>query len=339
MTGLERMLRTLKGEAVDRIPVALHNYLMAANMMGIPLDEYCKSGELLAQAQINAWEVFGHDVLMVENGVTAMAEAIGCKVACSPNQPPHVSQCTLKSLDDIGKLKRPIPAESPSLRELLKAVRLIKKHVGDKAFVMGRADQGPMALAAAIYGPERLIIDIATGKNLDKVHALLDFCTNCTMSLASEIHKAGADGTCIGGYGISMISPNIFKKYELLYEKMFVEHCHNENFLTGIHICGHEDPILEDLVSTGADWVELDPLTTPSQVAKTTKDRCAVLGMIDPAGVLLTGTPDDVRAECAERLAQLDSTRFILGPGCALPPDTPTANVAALISAPGFRLQ
>ena len=67
MTGLERVLKTLAGESVDRTPVALHNFLMAAKILELPLDKYVSSGKLLAKAQIHSWEIFRHDMLIQPN--------------------------------------------------------------------------------------------------------------------------------------------------------------------------------------------------------------------------------------------------------------------------------
>jgi uroporphyrinogen decarboxylase len=333
MTGKERVLRVLKGQRVDRLPVALHNYLMAGRMLNIPFDVYPKSGELLAKAQINAWEMFGHDVLQIESGVTAMAEAIGCEIAYAPDQPPHVKTCIVKHPRDVHKLQIPDPETTFPLNELLKAVRLIKQHIGEKAFLMGRADQGPMALVIAIYGAENLITDIALQQHVEEIHSLIEFCTRCTMRLASALRKAGSDGTCIGGCGISLISPAIFRTFELPYQQMFVRHCQAEGLLAGVHICGHEDPILDDMVSSGADWLELDPLTTPEKAAIATKDHCGVLGMIHPTGAVLNGTPAEVQTECRQRIEQMRGGRFIIGPGCALPADCPPENVTAILQA------
>lgn len=331
ITGLQRTLSTLSGQTTDRVPVALHNFLMAAYLLNIPLDKYTQSGRLMAQAQINAWELFGHDVILMENGVAGMAEALGCEVAYCEDQPPHVKKPLFQTLPDFSKLDIPDPWSTHPICEVLKSVRLVKETVGDRAFVMGRADQGPMALAAAMYGPEPLLLDIASGHNIQAIHDLIEYCTRSTMRYATALHEAGADGTCIGGYGISISSPDIYLDFECPYEKMFVDHCHKENFLAGLHICGYEDPILAEMISTGADWLELDPLTTPETAAKLTKNRTAVLGMIDAAETLLTGSPERVASECKERLEQLDNARFIIGPGCALPENTPVANIMALV--------
>lgn len=331
MTGLERVINTLSGKVTDRVPVALHNYLMAAGMLSLPLDKYTQSGELMAKAHINAWEMLGHDVIMVENGVTAVAEAIGSKVVYSVEQPPHVASPLLESLDEVYKLKVPNPYNRPSLSELLKAFKIIKKHVGDRAFVMGRADQGPIALASALYGPERIVMEMASDEQPDKLHALIDYCTRCTMRFVDAIKETGVDGTCIGGVGMSMVNPAIFRKYEAPYQRKFVNHCHDIGLPTGVHTCGREDEILDDIVASGADWLELDSRTTPEKAFAATHNRCGLLGMVDPCGVLMYGTPQQVMSECMSCLDTFKSARFIIGPGCAVARNCPVENIQAMI--------
>ncbi|MBC8232526.1 hypothetical protein H8E77_23510 [bacterium] len=43
--GLERTLDALSGRATKDIPVALHNFLFAANYIGLDLKEGLRSGE------------------------------------------------------------------------------------------------------------------------------------------------------------------------------------------------------------------------------------------------------------------------------------------------------
>ncbi len=80
MTSLERVCAVLQGHVPDRVPVALHNFLMACRMVEGDLRETLCDGKALAAAQLAAWREFGHDVIMHENGVHAEAEAMGCTV-------------------------------------------------------------------------------------------------------------------------------------------------------------------------------------------------------------------------------------------------------------------
>src|SRR3972149_2259645 len=81
MTSLERVMTVLAGGISDQVPVELHNFLMAARMAGTPLSECLQSGERMAESHIVAWRRFEHDMILVENGTTAMAQAFGCGIA------------------------------------------------------------------------------------------------------------------------------------------------------------------------------------------------------------------------------------------------------------------
>jgi uroporphyrinogen decarboxylase len=49
---------------------------------------------------------------------------------------------------------------------------------------------------------------------------------------------------------------------------------------------------------------------------------------------MATGTPQEVEGACREAIAILaPDSGFILGPGCALPPETPAENIHALVEA------
>ena len=160
MTGLERTLKKLAGQEADCVPVALHNFLFAANYIGLDLKEGLRSGEALAEAQLVFWRDFGHDCLQMENGVAAMAEAIGCKVHYSKDQPPHVEVPVLEDLSKIDALSIPDPETTFPLCENIKCTRIVAREINDRAFVMGRADQGPMALAFALAGPENFLVNL-----------------------------------------------------------------------------------------------------------------------------------------------------------------------------------
>jgi len=47
---------------------------------------------------------------------------------------------------------------------LLKATRIVSTELGKRVFVIGRADEGPFALAAILRGYEQFMIDVAWGK-------------------------------------------------------------------------------------------------------------------------------------------------------------------------------
>src|SRR5664279_90078 len=126
MTSLERAMTVISGGIPDRVPTDLHNFLMAARMAGIPLSECLQSGELMAEAHLFAWRHFKHDMLLIENGTTAMAQAMGCGIVFGEGVAPRVADPVLKSLDDVEKLRIPDPETDYPLNEVLKAVSILR---------------------------------------------------------------------------------------------------------------------------------------------------------------------------------------------------------------------
>src|SRR5512139_4065068 len=109
MDSFERVNAVLDHRIPDRVPVALHNFLMACAMAKVELSEALRNGELLAEVQLAAWREFGHDVIMHENGVCAEAEAMGCGIRYHPHLPPHVEERVITSFADVEKLRVPDP--------------------------------------------------------------------------------------------------------------------------------------------------------------------------------------------------------------------------------------
>ena len=157
MESIERVTKVLRGELPDRVPVGLHCYLPACRMLGGGFDEILRSGELQAEAQLKAWRTFGHDVIMLENGVCAEAEALGSEIRYSADGPPHVAEPLIRELDDLDKLRLPDPERTFPLNELLKATRIVKRETERKVFINGRSDQKPIALALTLTRPERFL--------------------------------------------------------------------------------------------------------------------------------------------------------------------------------------
>ena len=334
MTGLERTSKALAGQETDCVPTALHNFLFAADYIGLDLEEGMKSGEALAQAQLAVWRDFGHDCLQMENGVAAMAEAVGCKINYSKEQPPHVDVPVLQDLSKIDELSIPDPETTFPLCENLKCTRIVAREIGNKAFIMGRSDQGPMALAFALAGPENFLINLMDPQMELVIKRILEFCVECTTAYSLAEKKAGAHGTSIGGMGTALISPQMYRQWELPYEKQWVRAVRQDDFKTFVHICEDESDILHDMFSSEADCLELDAGTPLENVRKALDEekRGAVLGMVDIKHVLPFGTVQEVIDATTEAIEVLASTRrLIVAPGCALPANTPAENIHALI--------
>jgi len=351
MNSIERVGAVLGGGVPDRVPVDLHNFMMTAETSGIAFAEFFQDGEAMAEGQIQAWREFGHDVLLIENGTAALAEACGCEVEYLSDSAPVSHGPAIKSLDDLDSLVVPDPYRVHPLKENLKATRIVANEVGDEAFIMGRADQGPFSLAAMLLGMDVFLLQLARSRPrrsrrsraqegdpelAKKLHRLLEFSLEVTTRYAQAQLEQGAHATSIGESlsGPDVCSPEAYREYEWGYAKRMVERLKEQDILLAYHICGDATDIVPDMVATGAAILELDYKIDMPVVKEATRGKTTVLGPIDPSGVMAMGTPEQVEEKCKEAIEILGvGGGLILGPGCALPPITPPENVHAMVEA------
>jgi len=347
MTSLERVETVLRGGIPDRVPTDLHNVMMIAHASGMPFPEFFQDGEAMAEGQLRAWREFGHDVLILENGTAALAEACGCQVMYMTETAPVSHGAAIQSLDQLDRLEVPDPYKVHPLTENLKATRIVAQELGDKAFIIGRADQGPFSLASMILGMDVFLFQLAVSQRrrrgsaladdpdlAKKLHHLLEFCLEVVSRYAYAQIEQGAHMTSIGESlsGPDVCSPKTYKEYEWGYAKRLVDRLHEKHIRLAYHICGNATAIVDDMVATGASVLELDYKCDLAAIKQATLGKATILGVIDPSAVLALGTPDLVRQETRKTIAVLaPGGGLILGPGCALPPKTPPENVHAMI--------
>lgn len=333
--SIERTLRTLKFQPVDRVPVDLHNFMLTPKFLGATdFADFYRDGAAMAEGQIKAWQRFGHDVLLVENGTAALAEACGVKVLYQEDSAPVASQPAISSLDEVGTLVIPDPYQDPLLRENLKSTRLVVQEIGDQAFVIGRGDQGPFSLACEIRGMSEFLMDLALGEELDKVHQLLEFCLDVSERYCLAQIEQGAHATSIGDSpsGPDVISPAYYREFAYPYVEKLFRRLKRRDIIVAYHICGNATPIIDDMVRSGADIIEVDQKSDQIAVKEAAAGKTTLLGPVDPSEVMANGTPQLVEEKCVEALRNMSpGGGFILGPGCALPPTTPDENIDAMI--------
>jgi len=334
MNSLERCLATIRMQPHDRVPVDLHNFMMTLACVDLPPEKILCDGQLLGEAQIAAWERFGHDMLIVENGTAALGEACGCEVSYTTGSAPVIKKPLLRDLSEIARLKRPNPSGSPLCSAVLYAAQLVLDRIGDQVFVMGRADQGPLSLASMIVGPETLLLEMAAGERDEEIFALLEYATDAYILYARMFKEMGCPGTSVGEAQGSpdVISPTMYRKYCLPYAQKIVRALQSDELFISYHICGNTTRIFSAMVETGAAILEFDYKCNQTVAKGAAAGKTTLLGPIDPSGVLHNSSLEGVESTCREALEILSpGGGYILGPGCALPSTTPATNIDKMI--------
>lgn len=335
MTSVERCRTVLDGGIPDRVPVGLLNFMPAAAQAGMSLPEYCTDGSAMAEAHIAAWERYGHDLVDLENGVAALASAVGCTVEFEEDtSPPWVTAPALDRIEDVDQL-RPINVDADGmLPEMVKATRLISERLGDRAFLLAEADQGPFSLATQIIGPEEMLVATMEPQKEELVRRLLEYTTEQVITYGRALIDAGAHLTGMGESiaGPDVCSPDVYRRFALPYERQVVETLAAEGKHMSLHICGNTVLIADDMVETGSPLLAIDFKTDHATIKEATRGRTSVIGTVDPSAVMTLGSTEDVRAAArADIAAMAEGGGFILAPGCALPYSAPEENIRALV--------
>ncbi len=336
MTGYERIRAAIAGEWPDRVPVMLHNFMMAAREAGIPMAEFRRNPQALARAFIESAERYGVDGILVDVDTATLAGAVGVPVDFPEDAPARVAGARLGDLAEVAELEPPRVAEYWGVQVWVEGVRLLRNHFGDELFLRGNCDQAPYSLASAMRSLEAWMLDLTDPHLHEAAHRLLEYCLEASRQFLELVAAAGAHMLSNGDSpaGPELVSPRIYRQFALPYEKRLVDEAHRLGLPYFLHICGRTDPILEDMILTGADGLELDHKTDARRAHALLKDRAVFIGNLDPSAVLAYGTPAVVEAE-TRRLVELfaDTPRFILNAGCAIAPETPAENIRAMIRA------
>lgn len=335
MTSRERVYRVLAGQMPDRVPVLAQNFQNTAQLAGVPLDEFCRDADVMAEGQIAAWERFQYDVLDIENGTVAAAGALGCQVDYPRDQPPRLVGPAIERLEDVGRLKPMDPTRDGTLPVLLRATRLVADALKGRACVLGEADQGPYNLAAMLVGMETFLLATTDPDCWDLLHRLLEFSTEQCRRLALAQIDAGADFTQIGEplAGPDVSAPATYRRFAFPYEKRLAGQLKSRGVPFCIHMCGDSTRIISDLADTGAPMLEVDSKIDMARCRQMTQGRSILIGNVDTT-LMATGTPGQVEdaARCAIQ-AMGQQGWFFLSSGCTIGATTPFASTDAIMAA------
>ncbi len=184
----------------------------------------------------------------------------------------------------------------------------------------------------ALRGREQAMMDFY--ERPDFVHAVMDLQAEAIIRRAEKLLATGIDALYIGdpAASASLISPRHFERFCLPAYRKFCAHFRHR-ILIYIHICGNSRPILEMMADTGAHVVEpLDPLggVEVADARRRIGHRVALMGGVNTL-TLANGSPEEVRQEAIRKCREGGPHGYILAAGDMVPPQTPLANLRALV--------
>jgi uroporphyrinogen decarboxylase len=187
--------------------------------------------------------------------------------------------------------------------------------------------EGAFAEYADLRGLSDACLDLYD--NPQKVRKTCDILFELAAEFAKQQIKAGANCIGIGEAACSQISPDLYRQFFFTYDKELVESVHSLGAIAKIHICGNISGILNDLIKTGADIIDVDHMVTAVPEQAKNLGKQVFSGSIDPVSVLENGRPETILKAVKKCFDEADR-RMIVSAGCEVTPGTPIENFKAL---------
>ncbi|KKG11698.1 methylcobamide:CoM methyltransferase MtaA [Methanosarcina sp. 2.H.A.1B.4] len=330
MTLKERLLNTLEGKQVDKVPVCSVTQTGIVELMdevGAPWPESHSDPELMAKLALANHELSGLEAVRVPYCLTVLVEAMGCEInmGTKNRQPSVTGHPYPKDLEGAA-----IPADllqKGRIPAVLEAIKIIREKVGPDVPIVGGME-GPITIASDLVSVKSFMK--WSIKKIELFEQTLDLATEAAIIYANAMVEAGADIIAIADPVASpdLMSPDSFKQY---LQPRLQKFSASVNSVTVLHICGNVNSILDYMADCGFEGLSVEEKIGSVKKAKEIiGTRARLVGNISSPFTLLPGPIDKIKTESKQALADgVD----VLAPGCGIAPMTPLENIKAMVAA------
>jgi [methyl-Co(III) methanol-specific corrinoid protein]:coenzyme M methyltransferase len=323
MNSRERFLAALFGRRPDRPPLAHVSALTTVELQeatGCRLPAVHQDAEQQARLLAANHELLGFDAVSFILNYFGEPAALGAAIDWgTAERLPAVTSHPWHHAEDA---RVPVDLlDRPPLRTGLATLRIAKRRHGDRLAVLGKV-MGPFSMAQMMHGTENVLVGLVEAP--ERIAALLDVCTDVLVRYANAQFEAGADAIAIGegGAGAKMLSPAMYQQWLLPVHRRLIAEIHGPTIM---HICGDIRPRLGLLAQTGMTCFNFDWCIPPAEMVAAA-GHFTLMGNVNTTD-LLRGPPAEIRCQVAACLA---AGVQIIGPGCAISPKCPNANLRAM---------
>ncbi len=358
----ERVLKTKRFEATDRVPVipaVAHRFLIP--VVGVSFRDYYRDPETMLRTQILAQKWLMENIRTDAYSITGPwvggwtdfqntfeAGSLGCEVVFPDDDIPWVGRPWLKTEKDLRTLERidylhnGINARQLAFRQAMMAVadKYPVRFQGGPIFYPGQnpalthTSDGPFGVAGDLMGQTEIFEAVCDAPDFvrellrivtDKMLAYLDFC-GAEERLTRPRDLAWTDDLAVS------LSARLFGEIVLPSEKRL--RFHFDGWLS-LHMCGKADHLLQ----TFRDDLQIHELqgfgyqVDLDTVGSILGGKVILVGNVNPM-LIYSGTPAEVRSATRRVIEKLGRYRgLIVQDGSNIPPGTPLANINAMMEA------
>ena len=316
MNRRERIRKTLLGEPTDRPPVSFWRHF------------YHREGTAqdLAEAMLEFQRTYDWDFMKVNPRASYHVEDWGVRTqrpGKGPLDKPKVVESPVKRPADWSRI-RPLVATQGVLGEMLDAEERIAAIVqGDTDWVMTVFN--PISIAADLINDDAEFVRHLR-EHGEAVHDALRAITETYVGFVGATMQRGASGIFFAttDWGNSTrIHRDVMEEYGRPYDLQVLAAAAGAP-LNIVHVCGDGAYVKEhlDYPVSVISWDARSRGNPTMPQLRLLTDRTFLTG-VDHEGTFVRGPADAVREEATAAIRDSQGTRFILGPGCAVPSAAP----------------
>jgi uroporphyrinogen-III decarboxylase len=335
-----KLLTVIDGKVAEPLPVGfIIDSPWLPGWAGISALDYYSSEQMWYDANLKAVKQFG-DVIFLpgfwsEFGMCTEPSAFGSKCSWQLNEMPYAGK-VLADIKLAGSLSKPNPKKDGLLPFVLNRLRHYQGQIEQQGHgIKFAVSRGPLNIASFLAGSTEFLMAVRTDP--DDVHKLLGTITDFIIDwIELQIETfPSIDGVFILDDIVGFLGEQDFNETALPYlQRIFksfdvaVRFFHND--AAGL-VCA---PYLADM---SVNLFNFSFRHTLSEMKDLTNNAVTLLGNIPARDVLAAGGPGDVRSSVKAALDSVeDKRRIILSCGGGMPPDVPTENIEAFLSAAGY---
>ena len=329
--AVEAALSFEKGE---RTPVNNFAVVTAARYAGKTVDEARWDPRISAEVAVDYAIRTESDFVKPVLDSQVPLQDLGMKVKFPEDDYGSVPGHIVETAEDVDKLHIFDPdnaSECPGFTKIREALSITASILPEDLHICGLS-WGPITTAGYLMGAENMMF--ATLVDPDIVKKLVAKSAELVSSMETSMIESGATVMWMADPTSSedLISPDMFDEYSKAAIKKVIDDVNAMSDVpTFVHICGNTLDTIPRLFETGADCLSFDHAVDPAKARVAAGKKLALMGNVDPVRVIMSGTPEEVRAHSYSIIDGAGQEGgLILAPGCETPISSPFENVLAM---------
>jgi len=337
----KKLLAVIHGEVCEPLPVGfIIDSPWLPDWAGISALDYYSSEQMWFEANLKAERQFSDIIFLPgfwsEFGMCTEPSAFGAKCSWQLNEMPY-AETVLPDIKAAGSLSKPNPKKDGLLPFVLNRLIHYQGQIEQQGSgIKFAVSRGPLNIASFLAGSTEFLMAIRTDP--DDIHKLLGTITDFIIDwLALQIETfPSIDGVFILDDIVGFLGEQDFQQAAMPYLRRIFQ-----SFDVAVRFFHNDAPGLicaPYLPEMGVNLFNFSYQHTLAEMKELTNNAVTLLGNIPTRDVLAAGSPGDVRNSVKAALDSVeDKSRIVLSCGGGMPPDVPTENIEAFLSATGYK--